>query len=129
MAEKKPAPGGGKKGKSGYDAKDIQVLERREAVRKRPGMYIGSTGTRGLHHLVYEGVANSVAKALAPPSATAAGTTPPDHSAGPRGTGAVTTHPDNSVTVVDEGRGLPVDTMEKEGRPAGEVVLAILPAG
>ena len=96
-----------------YGADAIQVLEGLEAVRKRPGMYIGSTGPRGLHHLVYEVVDNSVDEALA----------------GYCNHIQVSIHPDNSITVVDNGRGIPVEKHKKEKIPTVEVVLTILHAG
>ena len=99
--------------KSHYDAQDIQVLEGLEPVRERPGMYIGSTGPRGLHHLVYEVVDNSVDEALAG-YCTAI---------------VVTINPDNSITVADNGRGIPVGIMEKYNMPAATIVLTMLHAG
>src|SRR5215213_6801800 len=99
--------------KKAYGAKDITVLEGLEPVRKRPGMYIGSTGSRGLHHLVYEVVDNSVDEALA----------------GRNDKIEVVLHPDNSVTVKDYGSGIPVDQMAEQGMSALTVVLTRLHAG
>ena len=96
-----------------YTAKDITVLEGLEPVRLRPGMYIGSTGSRGLHHLVYEVVDNAVDEALA----------------GRNDLVDVTIHPDNSVTVKDAGAGIPVDMIDEQGLPALTVVLTKLHAG
>ena len=96
-----------------YNADQIQILEGLEAVRKRPGMYIGSTSSRGLHHLVYEIVDNAVDEALA----------------GYCDTIDVQINSDNSITVVDDGRGIPVDIQKKAGLPAVEVVFTILHAG
>ncbi len=98
---------------SDYSAEQIQILEGLEAVRKRPGMYIGSTSARGLHHLVYEIVDNSVDEALA----------------GYCDSIDVQINPDNSITVEDDGRGIPVDIQKKAGIPAVEVVFTILHAG
>src|SRR5207249_7428642 len=108
-----PAPAPKDKGNGGYQADAIQVLKGLEAVRRRPAMYIGSVSGRGLHHLVYEVVDNSVDEALA------GFCTKID----------VTIHPDNAITVADNGRGIPVDVHKTEKKPVVEVALSMLHAG
>src|SRR3989442_10462897 len=114
MPKKKSAPKTSKeKGNGDYQADSIQVLKGLEAVRRRPAMYIGSVSSRGLHHLVYEVVDNSVDEALAGFATDI----------------SVTIHADNAITVVDNGRGIPVDIHKTEKNPGVEAALTMLHAG
>src|SRR5437773_12482934 len=113
MPKKKPAAAQKEKGNGGYQADSIQVLKGLEAVRRRPAMYIGAVSARGLHHLVYEVVDNSVDEALAGIATKI----------------DVTIHADNAVTVADNGRGIPVDIHKTEKKPGVEVALTMRHAG
>ncbi|MGB3111974.1 MAG: ATP-binding protein, partial [Candidatus Omnitrophota bacterium] len=106
-AKKKTARCAAEAGEKNYDARTIQVLEGIEAVRKRPAMYIGDTGRRGLHHLVYEVVDNSIDEVMG----------------GFCDKIEVVIHADDSITISDNGRGIPVDMHDKEKKPAVEVVM------